>query len=346
MTDLLTINSLNVRYQNTPVLENLDLQLKRGEILCLLGASGCGKTTLLKAIAGLIDADGAIVLNGQNVSHKASADRGVGLIFQDYALFPHLTVAQNIAFGLSALNAQQREDTVAEMLNLVGLGAFRDKFPHQLSGGQQQRVAIARSLACRPQLLLLDEPFSNIDTQVRLQLIEEIKSILKSQSMAAIFVTHSKEEAFLFADTLALMAHGRIVQTGSPSALYQHPNSRFVAEFLGHGDYLPVQVTSSHSLSSPVGELHFDNALHKADQSAVKVGESLDCLVRAQQWQVRECPTGAGEVVKSRFLGHTFALEIAFAGQTWLAYTNAPQAVGTRVALEASLARAILFDKK
>lgn len=203
----LQVENVSCRYNGRNVLEQLSLSVADNEIVCLLGASGCGKTTLLKAIAGLLPLAegeirlGATLLDGPGVSVPPEA-RNIGMIFQDYALFPHLTVADNVGFGLTRLDRPARQQQVEEALTLVKLQGLGDRYPHQLSGGQQQRVAIARALVCKPKLMLLDEPFSNIDTQVRMKLILEIRTLLKQQGIGAIFVSHSKEEAFAFADRL------------------------------------------------------------------------------------------------------------------------------------------------
>ncbi|MBE2894477.1 ABC transporter ATP-binding protein [Spirabiliibacterium falconis] len=345
MTDLLRIDNLAVHYQNKAILSQLSLTLADSEILCLLGASGCGKTTLLKAIAGLLPVtSGSISLKGENITHQDSALRGIGLIFQDYALFPHLNVAQNIAFGLGQVSASERHAIIDEMLTLIGLSDYRHKFPHQLSGGQQQRVAIARSLACRPTLLLLDEPFSNIDTQVRLQLIDEIKSILKSQATPAIFVTHSKEEAFLFADKLALMAQGKIVQTGAPTALYHAPQNRFVADFLGQSNYVHATVIDAHTLGTELGNFSFATPLMFADQSAVRQGERVVCLIRPQQLQLHSSEPTNGHIINVRFLGHTFAYKVRLDTQTLVdVYSQKMLAEGERIKVTAKIDTAILF---
>ncbi|TXX38646.1 ABC transporter ATP-binding protein, partial [Vibrio cholerae] len=220
MSCALLIENLTCQYDAQTVLKSLSLQVNPGEIVCLLGASGCGKTTLLKAIAGLLPlASGQLSLNCVTLDDGKCwlppEQRNIGMIFQDYALFPHLTVAQNVGFGLDAMPAKQKQAKIAEMLTLVHLDAFAERYPHQLSGGQQQRVAIARALAYKPDLLLLDEPFSNIDTQVRHELIIEIRKIFKQQGVTAIFVTHSREEAFAFADKMAVMNRGVIEQYGT-----------------------------------------------------------------------------------------------------------------------------------
>ncbi|MBH0045302.1 ABC transporter ATP-binding protein [Pseudoalteromonas sp. NZS11_1] len=254
----LILQGVSYHYNGTKVIHNLDLTVGKDEIVCLLGASGCGKTTTLKAIAGLIEAkQGSIFIDGKLVSDEQSfvspEHRNIGMMFQDYALFPHLTVANNIAFGLSKMSKAQKQQRVDEMLKLVHLIGCAERFPHQLSGGQQQRVAIARALAYKPSLLLLDEPFSNIDTQVRFELIADIRRIIKATQVSAVFVTHSKEEAFAFSDTLAIMHRGKIEQQGTPEQLFAAPCSKEVAEFLGQGIYLSAEVLTATEYKTPFG---------------------------------------------------------------------------------------------
>jgi len=254
----LILQGVSYHYNGTKVIHDLDLTVGKDEIVCLLGASGCGKTTTLKAIAGLIEAkQGSIFIDGKLVSNEQSfvspEHRNIGMMFQDYALFPHLTVANNIAFGLSNMSKAQKQQRVDEMLKLVHLIGCADRFPHQLSGGQQQRVAIARALAYKPSLLLLDEPFSNIDTQVRFELIADIRRIIKATQVSAVFVTHSKEEAFAFSDTLAIMHRGKIEQQGTPEQLFAAPCSKEVAEFLGQGIYLSAEVLTATEYKTPFG---------------------------------------------------------------------------------------------
>jgi len=254
----LILQGVSYHYNGTKVIHDLDLTVGKDEIVCLLGASGCGKTTTLKAIAGLIEAkQGSIFIDGKLVSDEQSfvspEHRNIGMMFQDYALFPHLTVANNIAFGLSKMSKAQKQQRVDEMLKLVHLIGCADRFPHQLSGGQQQRVAIARALAYKPSLLLLDEPFSNIDTQVRFELIADIRRIIKATQVSAVFVSHSKEEAFAFSDTLAIMHRGKIEQQGTPEQLFAAPCSKEVAEFLGQGIYLSAEVLTATEYKTPFG---------------------------------------------------------------------------------------------
>lgn len=306
----LDIKGIRCSYNGKPILDNLSLSVAENEIMCLLGASGCGKTTLLKAVAGLLPvARGEISIHDRQVNGPGMAmvpeQRNIGMIFQDYALFPHLTVADNVAFGL--VNKEKNKNTikhrVAEALELVNLAELGSRYPHQLSGGQQQRVAIARALICQPRLMLLDEPFSNIDTQVRMRLIGEIRTLLKGQGISAMFVTHSKEEAFAFSDKLALFRAGHIEQVGRPQTLYQHPDSRFVADFLGLSNYVPGQVQDSHSISTAFGRVSSVAALNMA------AGTHGKLLLRPRQIQLSLAEQGNGRVLEQQFLGsHTRCL--------------------------------------
>ncbi len=239
-----SVQNLIVGYDDTIVVNGLSLVLEQGEIGCFLGYSGCGKTTALRAIAGLEQSrGGTIYLNNQRLTEKtarqsfavAPAKRGMGMVFQDYALFGHLSVAKNIAFGLNKWSAADKKARVAEMLSLVELTEHADKRPNELSGGQQQRVALARALAPKPKLLLLDEPFSNLDVVLRESLAMNVRDILKRTNTTAILVTHDQNEAFALADKVGVMDKGRLVQWARPSELYHEPVSPFVAEFVGEG---------------------------------------------------------------------------------------------------------------
>ncbi|SHI26088.1 ABC transporter ATP-binding protein [Ferrimonas marina] len=301
-TSKLRIQDLSCQYQGKTILDGLDLALAENEILALLGPSGCGKTTLLRAIAGLLPIhQGDIELEGQSLSTPdnlvPTEHRGVGVIFQDYALFPHLTVAENIAFGLKGRTKAEVQARVAEMIALVKLDDLGDRYIHQLSGGQQQRVAIARALAYQPRLLLLDEPFSNIDSQVRGELMAEIRQILRSQGVSAIFVTHSKEEAFAFADRLAILHEGRVAQSGPAEQLYYQPSSRFVADFLGGGNYLDATVATAHEVHTPLG------AIQSASPLGYPPQHQGTLLLRPQQLALEPDNEGSGVVVARTFAG-------------------------------------------
>jgi len=260
---LLAIDDLSVVYRGSaPVLQHLSLTLQRGHIGCVVGRSGCGKTTLLRAIAGFVPvAAGTVTIDGHLVAGEHFSappeKRGVGLVFQDYALFPHLSVAQNVAFGLRSRGATQDDigARTAQMLDLVGLTSLAARYPHELSGGQQQRVALARALAPHPALLLMDEPFSSLDVELRQRLGQEVREILKASGTTAILVTHDQQEAFAIADRIGVMHEGVLEQWDRPYELYHRPATRFVADFIGQGVFLPARVLSASSLAIELGEL-------------------------------------------------------------------------------------------
>ncbi|QJR10880.1 Spermidine/putrescine import ATP-binding protein PotA [Usitatibacter rugosus] len=280
----LDVESISFSYPGSgPVADGFTLRLEDGEIGCLLGPSGCGKTTVLRCVAGLeaIDA-GEIRLHGAVVSRpgmtQAPETRRVGVVFQDYALFPHLTVEGNVAFGLRGAAKASRAERVRELLAAIGLEAWATRYPHELSGGQKQRVALARALAPRPQLLLLDEPFSNLDVDLRERLSLEVRSILKAQGMTALLVTHDQHEAFAMADAVGVMRRGRVEQWDTAYNLYHRPATRFVADFVGEGVLVDSEVDGQ-----PVSQLlRPDDVLHD-DESPVK-GEVLKKAFRGAEF--------------------------------------------------------------
>ncbi|MEM1154428.1 MAG: ABC transporter ATP-binding protein [Pseudomonadota bacterium] len=252
MAKQLELDHVSVRYGQYTAAREVSFALEAGEIGCLLGPSGCGKTTLLRAIAGFEPLfAGQIKLHEKIISNQgmtlAPESRRVGMVFQDFALFPHLTVSQNIGFGLQGLDRRNRSARITQMQELVDLEAQGDRYPHELSGGQQQRVALARALAPEPELLLMDEPFSSLDTELREQLAREVRDLLKANSVTAILVTHNQREALAMADQIALIKEGRIVQSGSPSTVYRQPLNAFVARFIGQGAIVELRL-GEHSL--------------------------------------------------------------------------------------------------
>jgi iron(III) transport system ATP-binding protein len=256
---IIDVNGVSKRYHHTIAVKRCDLQVASGEILALLGPSGSGKTTLLRLIAGFERPDeGRILINSRAVVDVANSvwvapeDRGVGMVFQDYALFPHLTVTQNVRFGLRATSKKDREDRVAGLLRLTELEHCAGRYPHELSGGQQQRVALARALAPRPGVVLLDEPFNGLDPDLRPQMRREVGRILRHLDTAAVLVTHDQEEALGMADQVAVIRNGELQQLGSPEDIYYSPRTAFVANFVGHADFIPG-VVSGAQIHTEVG---------------------------------------------------------------------------------------------
>lgn len=247
---ILEVDNIQLGYDEELVIRGLSFRLDAGQIGCLLGASGCGKTTALRAVAGFEPLrDGEIRINDRVAStpgfRMAPEKRSVGMVFQDHALFPHLRVADNVGFGLRKLATGDKRRKVDELLELTGLEGLGHRYPHELSGGQQQRVALARALAPEPAVLLMDEPFSNLDTRLRRRMGEEIRSILKERGTATLIVTHDQHEAFALADKVGLLKDGRMLQWDTPYRLYHEPASHYVAAFTGRGSYLNARVTGS-----------------------------------------------------------------------------------------------------
>lgn len=259
-TPLLELARVSHHYGRRSVVRDISFRLARGSIACLLGPSGCGKTTLLRAIAGFepISA-GEIRLSDKVVSRVdlmlPPEHRRIGMVFQDYALFPHLTCAGNIGFGLRALGARERARRVDEMLEMTGLQHSAQAYPAELSGGQQQRVALARAMAPNPQLLLLDEPFSSLDVDLRERLCLEVRELLKRNNVTAVVVTHDQNEAFAIADEIGVIAEGQLQQWNTPYDLYHEPRNRFVADFIGQGTLLPGKIINAHEVEVELGVL-------------------------------------------------------------------------------------------
>ena len=295
--------------------DELSLSVREGELLTLLGPSGCGKTTTLRMLAGLERPDdGEVRLNGHviadgNGRFLKPEHRDVGIVFQDFALFPHLTAAENVAFGLQDLDEDATAARVDELLELVGLEAQRESKPAELSGGQQQRVALARSLAPEPSVILLDEPFSNLDVRLREQMREEVRAILKKAGVTAVSVTHDQEEALSISDRIAVMYEGDVEQAGTPEKVFQHPKSRFVASFLGQASFLAGQFAQG-AVDTALGE--FPASMVEGLSTEYENAE-IDLLVRPDDLHatpVEGDEGGNGEVIYRQYMGPSFVYRV------------------------------------
>ena len=315
----LELAAVSIAYGQTEVVHDIDLVLEAGRIGCLLGPSGCGKTSVLRAIAGFERVQsGRIELNGIVVSsaerHCAPERRRVGMVFQDFALFPHLSVADNVSFGLSQGSRAERRARAADMLSVVGLSEHADKFPHQLSGGQQQRVALARALAPDPELLLLDEPFSSLDVELRSRLATELRDILKARGITAILVTHDQQEAFAIADEIGVMDGGRLLQWDNAYNLYHRPISRFVADFVGQGVFLPGRLRNDNEVELELGVLRSEFPFANGDRCPrCTTGSQVDVLLRPDDLVHDDAAPLRAEVLAKSFRGADFLYTLRLA---------------------------------
>jgi len=350
MRPLLEIDGLHLGYDGHEAVRGVSFHLARGAIGCLLGPSGCGKTSVLRCIAGFEPPSaGRIVLDGTVVSSPgagvAPEKRRVGMVFQEHALFPHLTAAKNIAFGLPAGDAAR--ERVRELAALTGISELLDKYPHELSGGQQQRVAIARALAPRPELLLLDEPFSSLDTALRERLSLELREIIRATGATAVLVTHDQNEAFAIADEIGVMREGRIEQWDTAWNIYHRPATRFVADFVGQGVFLPAKVLGPAQVEIELGVL--DGAIPHACQSGCDVcgkGCRAEVLLRPDDVVHDDRAPATAEVVHKAFRGaeilYTLRLE---SGDTVLAMvpSHHNHAIGERIGIRLDVDHVVAF---
>lgn len=343
---LLMVESLSQAYGAHHVVQDLSFRLARGTIGCLLGPSGCGKTTVLRCIAGFENAQqGRILINGDIVSGPGIAvppeRRRVGMVFQEHALFPHLRVGDNIAFGLQGMLRAAREARVRELGELVGLSALLRKFPHELSGGQQQRVALARALAPRPELLLLDEPFSNLDVDLRERLSLEVREIIKASGATAVLVTHDQHEAFSMADEIGILHEGRIQQWAPPYELYHRPANRFVADFVGQGVFLPARVAGPDRIEIELGMLH--------GAAAAATGAEVEVLLRPDDVVHDDAAPTRAEVLHKAFRGadilYTLRLE---SGRKVLALvpSHHNHALGEKIGIRLGVDHVVAFQPR
>ena len=344
---ILNVADLYLSFGRTAVLQGFGFDLEAGEIACLLGHSGCGKTTALRAVAGFEQPErGRIALQERTLSDGRLFVpphlRRIGMVFQDYALFPHLNVADNIAFGLSGRSAEARKARVAELLALIGLPDYGGHYPHQLSGGQQQRVALARALAPKPELVLLDEPFSNLDADLRTRLSKEVRSLLKQENTSALLVTHDQQEAFAMADKIGIMADGRLQQWDTPYNLYHNPATPAIAGFIGQGVLLRGQMSGSHCVRLALGE--FCGVVPHHCQSCREV----DVLLRPDDVVHDDESPVSAEVLDKDFKGSYFIYTLRLdSGETVLAHVpshhNHP--IGSRIGIRLELEHLIAFAR-
>ena len=335
---LLEVEGLRHSYGDHEVVRGLAFSLRHGAIGCLLGPSGCGKTTVLRCIAGFEPVqEGVIRIAGRVVSAPgntvAPERRRVGMVFQDYALFPHLDVAGNIGFGLRG----ERDARVRELAALVGLSGELDKYPHEISGGQQQRVALARALAPRPELLLLDEPFSNLDVDLRERLSHELRDIIKASGATAILVTHDQHEAFAMADEIGILHEGRIQQWDSAYNLYHRPANRFVADFVGQGVFLPARAHGSGQLEIELGVLQGDAGGK----------DNLEVLLRPDDVVHDDAAPTQAEVVHKAFRGAEILYTLRLAsGRKVLALvpSHHNHALGERIGIRLDVDHVVAFQ--
>jgi iron(III) transport system ATP-binding protein len=305
MNGAVQTSELIKRFGGEAVVDGFSISVEPGRILSLVGPSGCGKTTALRLIAGFETPDGGVIIVGGRTVYGHGLcvppeKRRTGMVFQDYALFPHLSVAGNAAFGLD--KGPSREPRVREVLSLAGLAGLESRMPHELSGGQQQRLALARALAPEPDVLLLDEPFSNLDAVIRAGIREEVKEILKRSGSAAVFVTHDRDEALHMGDSVSVMSRGRIEQTSSPHDIYHRPASRFVARFMGIADFLPCTISnasSSTEIGNPAAPL-----LPRGS------GDGLEIMVRPDDIVIVPAAAGNGTVSSSAFQGASYLYRV------------------------------------
>ena len=350
----LEVAALSQQFGNRSILAGIGFSLESGEIGCLLGPSGCGKTTVLRLIAGFMSPnEGEIRIHGEQVSRPGFAvppeSRQIGMVFQDYALFPHLTIARNIAFGLRHLDSPARAARVEQMLETVGLAGRAKAYPHELSGGQQQRVALARALAPKPRLLLMDEPFSNLDVELREKLSIEVRDILKHEGITALLVTHDQHEAFAMADKIGVMSDGVIQQWDTPYALYHQPKSRFVANFIGQGVLLPGIVMGSHQVKFELGMIKGVESAEGQSCLGLGLGADVEVLIRPDDIQHDDDSSLQAEVVRRAFRGAEFLYTLRLPSGAQV-LTQVPShhnhAIGEKIGIRLDVDHVVAFARK
>ena len=315
MTTALELKNISVVFDRRTIIDAVSFALREGDIGCLLGPSGCGKTTLLRTIAGFeIPSEGEVWIRGIRVSNKKHLvpveQRQVGMVFQDYALFPHMTVKQNIAFGLQDFKGELRESRIRELVELLEIGEFLNKYPHRLSGGQQQRVALARAIASRPRILLLDEPFASMDIELREQLAKEVRNVLKQDGITAVLVSHNQYEAFAMADIVGVINEGRLLQWDTAFNLYHRPETSYVADFVGEGVFLSGTVVGDREVNTELG------IITGAMPLGIEPGKPVEVLIRPDDIIHDDESRLTAKVMDKAFRGAEFLYTLALENGT------------------------------
>jgi iron(III) transport system ATP-binding protein len=352
MNKKLIISDLSLVLENnkdkSKVLTDVNFDLDESEIGCILGPSGCGKTSLLRAIAGFENINsGSILKDGVCISNSLEntsvQNRKMGMVFQDYALFPNMDVKTNIAFGLKDATKKEKEDRVNYLLELVSLEQYKDKYPHELSGGEQQRVALIRALAPSPDVLLLDEPFSNIDADIKEELVTDVRDLLKELSITSIIVTHDQYEAFNIADKVAIMNNGKVEQVGNAYDIYHKPINKFVADFIGLGVFIPITRNQNGELETPLGLIE-KNKLPQTNFDS----KDLEMLLRPDDIIHNDESDTMAVVVEKQFRGAEFLYKLLYNDRYPLlcfAPSHHNHKIGESIGIQLEMEHYVIFEK-
>lgn len=345
---LLDILSISFKYKDKTAVSGVTFSLDDGEIGAIVGPSGCGKSTLMRGIAGFeTPIHGSIAMNGSVISTPDGVvepeNRGVGMVFQDVTLFPHLDVAQNIRFGIRKWHPDSQLQRVKELLDLFNLSNFEDRHPHSLSGGEQQRIALARAMAPRPKLLLMDESFSSLDAEHRHQLVPKVREVLKSEKISAILVTHNQDVGFALADRIGVMESGQLHQWDTPLNIYHQPCNRFTARFIGEGTLISATVQGERKLSTAFGTHYFEN------DECLQIGDQVDIMLRPDDILHDDESEIRGKVEHKAFRGSHFLYRIRLASEEMLyclADSHHNHHIGEWIGITPNIEHIVIFDKK
>ena len=350
MDKKLIISNLSLTFEEkNKVLSNINFHINDSEIGCILGPSGCGKTSLLRAIAGFesissgtILKDGVCITN--SVENTPVANRNMGMVFQDYALFPNMDVKSNIVFGLKNSTELEKDNRVNYLLDLVNLVDCKNKYPHELSGGEQQRIALVRALAPSPDIILMDEPFSNIDQDIKEELVSDVRSLLKELAITSIIVTHDQNEAFNLADKVAIMNNGTIQQVGIPYDIYHKPVNKFVANFIGLGTFLPLKKNNKGDFEIPLGPL--DNNRIKNDLTKF---DNLEMLIRPDDIIHNDLSIKKAKILEKQFRGAEFLYKLLYNNEHQIlcyAPSHHNHEIGELIGIELDIQHYVIFERR